>query len=396
MTSSVHYAVKKERSASWALFSLTLGAFAIGMTEFVIMGLLTNIADDLQVSISSAGQLITGYALGVAAGGPIMTVLTYRMPRKQLLCALMVIFIAGNVLAALSSNYTILMIARIVTSFAHGTFFGIGSVVATGLVKPEKRASAIAMMMAGLTIANILGVPFGTFIGQQFGWSATFWVVAAFGTVAFLGVALLVPSVSSSDSQLNLGREFHAFRKPQVMLALAMSIFGFGGVFTAFTYIAPILQDITGFREDQIPYILLLFGVGVTLGNLLGGKLADRRLMPSLMVCLALLTAILIVFYFTDHLKAATVVTIFLWGTFSFAIVPGLQMRVLDMAKDAPSLASTVNHSALNLSNAGGAFLGGLTVSGIGLQYVPLAAAIIAVIGLLITITSYTMERLTK
>ncbi|WP_141433974.1 MFS transporter [Bacillus sp. 03113] len=388
---------KNEKASKFpiAIWALTLGAFAIGMTEFVIMGLLPNVAEDLSVTIPQAGQLITGYALGVAVGAPILTTMTFKMPRKMLLCILMAIFIAGNALAALSSSYSILMFARIVASFAHGTFFGVGSIIAASLVRADKQASAVAVMFTGLTIANILGVPFGTFIGQQFGWRTTFWVITVLGIISFFFIMLLVPSVQTTV-QSSLRKEFQVFRKPQVLIALLMTIFGFGGVFTAFTYIAPILEEITGFSEHSVSLILILFGVGVTIGNIVGGRLADWRLMPSLIVNLAILAVIVAAFTLTDQVKPLAIITIFLWGIAAFGIVPGLQVRIMNVAKDAPTLASTSNQSAFNIGNAGGAFLGGVTINGLGLFYVPLIAAFVTIIGLAITMWSFSLDRQTK
>ncbi|MFC7392921.1 MFS transporter [Scopulibacillus cellulosilyticus] len=383
---------KRTQGFPIALAALTIGAFAIGMTEFVIMGLLPNVAGDLHVSISKAGQLITGYALGVAVGGPVLTALTYRTPRKALLCILMAIFIVGNALAAVSTNYTFLMIARIVAAFAHGTFFGVGSIIASSLVRPEKRASAVAIMFTGLTLANILGVPFGTFIGQQFGWRVSFWIITFLGLIAFIGIMMLVPRVQTNNQQ-SLRKEINIFRHPQVSIALLMTIFGFGGVFTAFTYITPILERITGFAEHSVTIILVLFGVGVTIGNILGGKLADWRLMPSLIVNLTLLAIILAVFSITDGHKILAVATIFIWGIAAFGIVPSLQVRIMNVAKDAPTIASTSNQSAFNLGNAGGAFLGGFAVDHTGLHTVPWIASLVTIIGLIITVVSYVIDR---
>lgn len=375
-----------------AIIALTIGAFAIGMTEFVIMGLLPNVASDLHVSISQAGQLITGYALGVAIGGPIFVTISYQISRKKLLCILMIIFIAGNILAAISSNYNILMIARIVASLAHGTFFGVGSIIAASLVPPKKRASAIAIMFTGLTVANILGVPFGTFIGQQFGWRTSFWVIAVLGLFTLIGILWLVPHIRTTNQQ-SVFQEFRIFRKPQIWIALLMTIFGSGGLFTAFTYIAPMLEEITGFKEQDVTFILVLFGVGVTIGNIMGGKLADWKLMPSLIINLTALVVILAVFSITVEFKALSVITIFLWGIASFGIVPALQMRIMNVAKEAPTLASTTNQSAFNIGNAGGAFLGGLAVDHTGLHTVPLAAVLVAIVGLIITMWSYILDK---
>ncbi|OPH56338.1 arabinose transporter permease [Paenibacillus ferrarius] len=381
-----HSSVAMRKASQFALYALTIGAFAIGMTEFIIMGLLPEVASNLHVSIPSAGLLITGYALGVALGAPFITIATHRMQRKALLILLMVIFIAGNALAAVSPNYTVLMIARIIAALTHGSFFGVGSVVAASLVPKEKRAGAIAIMFTGLTLANILGVPIGTFLGQAYGWRSTFWVITLMGVIALAGIILLVPKVKAEPSSLR--QELGVLRRPVVHVALLMTIFGFGGVFTAFTYISPILVDITGFSPSSVSYILVLFGVGITIGNIYGGKLADRKLMPSLIGFLILLAVVLAVFTLTDHNKVLALITVFVLGIAAFGIVPGLQLHMLNTAKEAPTLASTLNIAAFNLGNALGAYLGGVVIDyqfGGGLQAVPWVAALVTCLGILFT-----------
>jgi DHA1 family inner membrane transport protein len=367
------------------LLALAISAFAIGTTEFVIMGLLPNVARDLAVSIPSAGLLVTGYALGVAVGAPLLAVLTSRMPRKLALQLLMAVFIVGNVLCAVAPGYGLLMVARVVTSFAHGSFFGIGAVVAASLVPAEKRASAIALMFTGLTLANVLGVPFGTFIGQEFGWRATFWIVAALGVLSALGVTALVPNRHDAGPS-GLGHEVRVLKEPQVWLALAMTVLGFGGVFVVFTYIAPILEQVGGFSPRGVTLVLVLFGVGLTIGNTIGGKLADRSLMPSLMGILIALAIVMAVFATTSHSQTGTIVTIFVWGIAAFATVPPLQTRVVEKAKAAPNLASTLNIGAFNVGNAGGAWLGGMVLErGHALDSLPWVAAAVAILALAVT-----------
>ncbi|WP_248924762.1 MFS transporter [Paenibacillus hamazuiensis] len=393
-TISGKYAASSGRSATIAIYALTLGAFAIGMTEFVIMGLLPEVAADLNVSIPAAGLLITGYALGVAVGAPFITISTHKMPRKALLLLLMGIFIAGNALAAVAPNYAVLMAARFVAALTHGSFFGVGSVVAAELVPKEKRAGAIALMFTGLTLANILGVPFGTFLGQAYGWRSTFWVITAIGIVALIGVMTLVPKVKAAPSSLS--QELGVLRRPAVHIALLMTVFGFGGVFTAFTYIAPILTDITGFSSGAVSYILVLFGVGITIGNIYGGKLADWKLLPSLIGTLVLLAVTLALFSLTDAYKIPALITIFVLGVASFGTVPGLQLHMLNTAKEAPTLASTLNIAAFNLGNAFGAYLGGIVIDlqiGGGLPAVPLTAALVTVIGILFALWGLQMRQ---
>ncbi|MBB3255261.1 DHA1 family inner membrane transport protein [Paraburkholderia bannensis] len=367
------------------LLALAISAFAIGTTEFLIMGLLPDVARDLGVTIPAAGLLVTGYALGVAVGAPVLAVLTSRMPRKLALQLLMGVFIIGNVLCALADNYSLLMVARVVASFAHGSFFGIGAVVAASLVPQEKRASAIALMFSGLTLATVLGVPFGTAIGQQFGWRVAFWIVSALGVISLIGVSALVPNKHDSGP-VSLGHEVRVLRDPQVWMALGMTVLGFGGVFVVFTYIAPILEQVSGFSPRGVTLMLVLFGVGLTLGNTLGGKLADRALMPSLMGILVALAVVMAIFTKTSHSSVAAAITLFVWGVAAFATVPPLQMRVVAKAAAAPNLASTLNIGAFNMGNALGAWLGGLAIErGVALDALPWVAAVVAIAALVLT-----------
>ncbi|WP_028217868.1 MFS transporter [Paraburkholderia oxyphila] len=367
------------------LLALAISAFAIGTTEFLIMGLLPDVARDLSVTIPAAGLLVSGYALGVAVGAPLLAVLTSRMPRKLALQLLMGVFIVGNVMCAIAGNYALLMVARVVASFAHGSFFGIGAVVAASLVPQEKRASAIAMMFTGLTLATVLGVPFGTAIGQQFGWRVAFWIVSGLGVVSLIGVTALVPN-RHDIAPASLGHEVRVLRDPQVWLALGMTVLGFGGVFVVFTYIAPILEQVSGFSPRGVTLLLVLFGVGLTLGNTLGGKLADRALMPSLMGILAALAVVMAIFTKTSHASVPAAITVFVWGIAAFATVPPLQMRVVAKASAAPNLASTLNIGAFNMGNAMGAWLGGLAIThGIALAALPWVAAAVAIAALILT-----------
>ncbi len=375
------------------ILALALAAFAIGTTEFVIMGILPDVARDLGVSISSAGLLVSGYALGVAVGAPLLATLTARRPPKGTLISLMVVFVAGNLLSALAPTYESLMAGRVVASFAHGSFFGLGAVVAAGLVPVDRRAAAIALMFTGLTLANVLGVPLGTLIGQQFGWRATFWAVSAFGVIALGAVALLVPRTPSARPDKRGGWEI--LRRPQVLLALALTMFGFGGIFTAFTYITPMLQDLAGFSPKAVSGILFLFGVGLTVGNMLGGRLADWKpteSMLGILIALALVEALLSV---TIAHPVAAVLTVFAWGVAAFATVPGLQMRVVDQARESPTLASTLNIAAFNLGNAGGAWLGGSLIDAqLPLTVVPLGAAAMALVAIAIAGAGIALERM--
>lgn len=369
-----------------ALYALTAGAFGIGVTEFVIMGLLLEVSGDFGVSISAAGMLISGYAIGVMVGAPVMTIWTARWPRKTVLLALMAIFIIGNLACALAPNYGALLAARVLTAFAHGTFFGVGSVVATSLVAPQQRASAIALMFTGLTVATVLGVPFGTWLGQGYGWRATFWAVTVVGVVAFAILALLVPSSAGTPEAGDWRADLRALMRPQVLLALATTVVGFGGVFTVFTYIAPLLTQVSGFADAAVSPILLVFGGGLVAGNLIGGKLADRWLVPTLLGSLALLALVMGGMSLVLHNQVLMVLFVGLLGAAAFATVPALQMWVLEGAKGAgQSLASSFNIGAFNLGNAAGAWLGGAVIDhGPGFTALPWAGALLPVTALLL------------
>ncbi|WP_433745748.1 MFS transporter [Paenibacillus amylolyticus] len=375
-----------------SLLCLTIGAFAIGMTEFIIMGLLPNVATDLNVSIPQAGQLITGYALGVAVGAPILTVFTHKIPQKKLLVLLMCIFIIGNALSVIAPTYGLLISARILTAFAHGTFLGVGSIMATRLVAPERRAGAVSVVLAGLTIANIIGVPFGTFIGQQLGWRSSFGAITILGIISLIGIIRFIP-VLPQGAPANLGQQFRNLVRPQVLLVLLVGAMGCGSLFAVFTYITPMLVDISGFAEQSVTWILVLFGFGVTLGNMVGGRLADWKLMPSLIVNFGILAVLLAALTLTLENPYLAVITIFFWGVAAFGIMPGLQIRIMNMTREAPLLATTSSHSAFNLGNAGGAYLGGYAITHTGLISVPLYAAVIAGLGLLGLLFSLFVER---
>ncbi|MFE7414052.1 MFS transporter [Streptomyces laurentii] len=378
-----------------ALLALAVGAFGIGTTEFVIMGLLPQIAADYGVTIPTAGLLVTGYALGVVIGAPLLTVLGTRVSRKTMLMGLMGLFVVGNLLSAFAPSFGMMLVGRVVASLAHGSFFGIGSVVAAGLVAPQKKAGAIATMFTGLTVANIVGVPLGTFIGQAVGWRTTFAAVAALGVIGLFGIARLVPAMPRPQNA-HLRRELTAFRNPQVLLAMAMTVLGFGGVFAAITYIAPMMTHTAGFSDGAVTWLLVLFGVGMFLGNLLGGRFADRALMPMLYVTLGGLAVVLALFTVTAHNQALAAVTVFLVGALGFATVPPLQKRVLDHAHGAPTLASAVNIGAFNLGNALAAWLGGLVIAaGFGYTSPNWVGAVLAAAALLLAFWSAALERRT-
>ena len=376
-----------------ALVALMIGAFGIGMTEFIVAGLLPDISSDLHVSLSAAGLLVSGYAAGVAVGAPLLTALTGRLDRKHLLLGLMVIFIVGNLVGAIAPSYGVLMTARVIAAFAHGTFFAVGSIVATQVVPPGKGAAAIATMFTGLTFANVIGVPAGTVIGHQLGWRATFWVITALGVLGAALIAVLVPSRKVQDPP-SVRQEVGVLRRPQVLLALAMTLFGYGGIFVAFTYIAPILEQVTGFSQSMVTVLLVLFGLGLFVGNTLGGKLADRHVMRALKGILTALAAVLAALSVTAHDQVAAAVTVFLLGAAGFGTVPGLQLRVMDKAEGAPNVASALNIGAFNLGIAGGAFLGGMVVdSPLGLGATPWVGALVTLVGLALAAVSARMDR---
>lgn len=375
------------------LLALAIASFGIGTTEFVIMGLLPEVAHDLRVSIPSAGLLVTGYAMGVVVGAPIIAILTARIPRKPALMGMVGMFVLGNLLCAIAPNYGFLMFARIVTAFCHGAFFGIGSVVAADLVPPNQRARAIALMFAGLTLANVLGVPFGTALGQELGWRSTFWAVVVIGMVSAAAIASWLP-VDIPMKAANFMQEVRVLRKTQVVLAMLISVLASASLFSVFTYITPILEDVTGLAAHWVTAVLLIFGVGLTAGNLLGGRLADWKLMPSLLVTFVALIVVLTAFVFASHHLVPAVITVFVWGVLAFALVPLLQLRVVDKADDAPNLASTLNQGAFNLGNATGAWIGGIPILlGAGYDTIPWIGVGLAVAALALSVLSNTLER---
>lgn len=376
-----------------SLLALALSAFAIGTTEFVIMGLLPQVAGDLQVTIPSAGWLISGYALGVAIGAPIMALLTASLPRKKTLLLLMVIFIIGNLLCALALSYNLLMLARVVTALCHGAFFGIGSVVAASLVAPGKQASAVALMFTGLTLANVLGVPLGTWFGQLLGWRATFWGVSAIGVLAFIGLIISLPT-NRDEKPVHLASEISALNNGRLWLSLLMTVFFAAAMFALFSYIAPLLQQVTGLSGRGVSWSLFLIGAGLTVGNILGGKLADWKVSFSLILSFSLIALFSLLYSWSSHSVLLGEITLFLWAMATFATVPALQINVVRHGKEAPNLVSTLNISAFNLGNALGAWVGGAVIgAGYALTAVPVSAAILALVGLLLCLLAFRRAR---
>lgn len=368
--------------SNWPLIALAVGAFGIGTTEFAPMGLLPVIADGLKVSIPQAGLLVSGYALGVLFGAPLLTLPTGRMNRKTLLVALMGLFTVGNLLSALAPSYGTLLTARIVTSLCHGSFFGVGSVVAGKLVAPGRQARAVAAMFSGLTIANIGGVPLAAWIGQHIGWRMAFAGIGGFGIFAMAALILALPSLPS-DADVHVGRELAVLRRGPVILALATTALGSSAMFTVFTYIAPILQGVTHVSANVVTLTLVIYGLGLTLGNWLGGRFADKALTGTLVVVLGALAALLMLFAVTMRWPVPAIATVFAWGVATFALVPALQSRVMSVAGDAPNLASSINIGAFNLGNAAGAALGGGIIAlGLAYPWVSVAGAATALGGL--------------
>ncbi|TCT06747.1 MFS transporter [Aquabacter spiritensis] len=376
-----------------SLLSLAVAAFGIGTTEFVIMGLLPEVARDLGVSIPAAGLLVTGYALGVVVGAPVLAVATARLPRKATLAGLMALFIFGNVLCALAPGYGLLMAARVVTAFCHAAFFGIGSVVAADLVPRSRRAQAIALMFAGLTLANVLGVPAGTALGQWLGWRSTFWAVAVIGLAALAALVVLLPARLARPAG-GVIAEFRVLGETQVALAMVISVLCSASLFSVFTYIAPLLGEVTGLAPTAVTGALLVFGVGLTAGNMLGGRLADWRLMPSLLAVLVVLVGVLLVLVPASRAPAPALAMLLVWGILAFALVPLLQLRVVDTAARAPGLASTLNQGAFNLGNAIGAWVGALAITwGLSYQHLPLVGAALALAALGLAGLSFRLDR---
>lgn len=379
------------------LIALAVGGFGIGLTEFVIMGLLPEVAAEFNVTEAAAGWLISGYALSVTVGALVITAAVTRLPRKTVLMSLLVLFIAGNLLSAVAPSFTLMLLGRIIAALCHGAFFGIGSVVAAQMVDPSKKAGAIAIMFTGLTVANVLGVPFGTLLGQHAGWRSTFWAITAIGVIALLGILALVPNLAKESNGGGLRSELRAFASKQVWLSVAVTVLGFGGMFGAFTYIAFTLTDVSGFSSASVPWLLIVFGAGMFVGNVVGGKAADKNIDATLVVVLIGLVIVLVFFALTASNQMATIFSLVLMGGFGFASVSGLQMRVLSFAQAAPTLASGANIGAFNLGNALGAWIGGMTISaGLGFTSPIWAGVGISGLGLLVMLYAARSKRLTE
>ncbi|ASU84112.1 MFS transporter [Nocardiopsis gilva YIM 90087] len=376
-----------------ALLALAIGAFAIGTTEFVAMGILPDVADYFGVSIPTAGYMISGYAIGVVIGAPLLAAVGARIDRKRLLIALMALFTLGNIASALAPTFDLLLISRFLTALPHGTFFGVGSVVAAALVPVTKRAQAFALMIAGLTVANIVGVPLATIASHHLGWRSTYGMIAAVGVLTLILLIRLVPAQRPQPGA-SVRSELSALARLQVWMTLLVGAVGFGGMFAAYSYISPMMTEVAGFGAPAVAVILAVYGVGMTVGNLVGGRAADRALLPTMYVCLISMAVTLLLLHALAPFKIAAVVMVFLVAVTGTALVPSLQIRLMDSAKDAPSLAAALNHSALNLANAAGAWLGGLVIAaGYGYTAPNLLGAGLAVAGLVVALASGMMDR---
>ncbi|MFD6292533.1 MFS transporter [Streptomyces sp. NPDC060205] len=378
-----------------ALLALAVGAFGIGTTEFVMMGLLPDVADDLDISIPSAGHLVSAYAIGVVVGAPLLAAVTARMARRKVLIGLMALFVVGNTLSAFAPDNTSLLAARFLSGLPHGAFFGVGAVVATGMVSAERKARAVSLMFLGLTVANIVGVPAATFVGQQFGWRATFLGVSVIGLAAIGSLALLLPRNTEHDAApTGLRGELRALKSVPVWLALGTTVAGFGALFSAYSYITPMLTDSAGYADSSVTLLLALFGVGATVGNLLGGRLADRSMRGTLFGGLVWLAAVLALFPLMMNTAWSAPLAVVLLGAAAFMTSSPLLLMVMEKASSAPSLASSANQAAFNLANAGGAWIGGLALAaGYGVTSPALAGAGLAVLGLGVAAVAYVVDR---
>lgn len=376
-----------------ALLALAVSAFGIGTTEFVMMGLLPDVADDLGTSVPTAGYLVSAYAIGVVVGAPLLTAIGSRIPRKRMLLLLMALFTLGNLASALAPGFGWLIAGRLLAGLPHGAFFGVGAVVATRLVAEGRQARAVATMFLGLTIANVVGVPAATLLGQHLGWRATFLVVAAIGLCAMAALARLVPQVPA-EAHRHVRHELRALGNRQVLLGLLTAVFGFAGVFAVYSYLSAMTTEAMGFGESSVTLVLALFGIGMTLGALAAGPLTDRALRPTLYGSLSALAVVLLVFPFVAHVQWAALVMVVLLGGVGFMTTTPLQMLVMNKAKDAPTLASASNHSAFNLANAGGAWLGGMAIAaGWGWTSPALVGAALTLAGLAIAVTAGILDR---
>ncbi|MFD0695398.1 MFS transporter [Paenibacillus sp. GCM10027628] len=388
--------IDKKRSI-FALLALAISAFAIGTTEFISVGLLPLIAEDLHISVTTSGLTVTLYALGVTLGAPILTSLTSRISRKTLLLLIMLVFIAGNSLAATASGIAVLLLARVISAFSHGVFMSIGSTIAAELVSENRRASAVSIMFSGLTVATVTGVPLGTLIGQQLGWRAAFIAIVAVGILALIANLVLVPSNLRKGAKSLLRDQLKLITHKRLLLAFSITALGYGGTFVVFTYLSPLLHDITGFKEKTVAAILLVYGIAIAIGNVIGGKAANRRPISALFYMFAIQSIVLFVLAFTVPFKAASLITVFFMGLFAFMNVPGLQVYVVSLAErfapNAVDVASAVNIAAFNAGIAIGAYLGGVITDSIGLVHTTWVGALMVLGAVILTVWSRALEK---
>ncbi|MCM3388813.1 MFS transporter [Ureibacillus chungkukjangi] len=386
-----------KKQSTLALLALAISAFAIGTTEFISVGLLPLIAEDLSIPVTTAGLTVSLYALGVTLGAPVLTSLTSRVPRKTLLLWIMIIFIVGNSLAAFANSIQILLIARIISALSHGIFMSIGSTIAADLVPENRRASAISIMFTGLTVATVTGVPFGTYIGQQVGWRAAFLIIVAIGIVALIATSFLIPTTLRKGNKTTFRDQFKLITNGRLLLVFIITALGYGGTFVVFTYLSPLLQDITGFKAETVAVILLVYGIAIAIGNTIGGKLSNRNPINALFYMFIVQAVILFVLLFTAPYKIVGLITILFMGLFAFMNVPGLQVYVVMLAErfvpSAVDVASAINIAAFNAGIAIGSFIGGIVTDSIGLIHTSWIGALMVLAAVVLTWFSRAMER---
>lgn len=376
-----------------AIVSLALGGFGIGVTEFAMMGLLPNVAEGIGVDVPTAGHVISAYALGVVVGAPLLVSVSAKMRRKTLALGLMGLFTVGNLLSVAAQDYTTLLITRFIAGLPHGAFFGVAAVLAASLVAPTKRGRAIAMVMMGLSVANVIGVPLATFVGQQFGWRWLFILVGVIGVLTIISIAVFIPS-QPAPADASLRKELGALKRGQVWLTLLIGVVGFGGFFAVYTYVANTMTDVTGFPASFLPVVVGLYGVGMVAGSYLGGRMADWSVMGSMYTMMGFIAVALLIYAGSVHIPFMALLMIFVIGASGSMLVPSLQTRLLDVSPGAPTLASSLNHSALNMANALGAYLGGVVIAwGWGFTAPALVGAALAFVGLWIALLSGFLDR---
>ncbi|MGG4219347.1 MFS transporter [Paenibacillus jamilae] len=387
----------ESKRSIWPLLALAVSAFAIGTTEFISVGLLPLIAEDLHISVTMSALTVTLYALGVTIGAPVLTSITSSVPRKTLLLWIMIVFIAGNSLAAVSSGITLLLIARVISAFSHGVFMSIGSTIAADLVPDDRRASAISIMFSGLTVATVTGVPLGTYVGQQWGWRAAFMAIVVVGIVALIANLILLPSTLRKGNKTPFGEQVKLVTNGRLLLAFIITALGYGGTFVVFTYLSPLLHDITGFKQNTVTFILLLYGIAIAIGNVIGGKAANRRPLSALFYMFLIQAVILFLLWFTVPFQTASLLTIFFMGLLAFMNVPGLQVYVVMLAErfapKAVDVASAVNIAAFNAGIAIGAYVGGIVTDSLGLMHTTWVGGVMVFVAVLLTAWSRMLEK---